>query len=275
MHVVLTSVVRPSRLYRGYIFDLDGTTYLDDALLPGVAATIRALRKAQCQVVFVSNNPTHTRAAMAARLTRLGLATRTGEVVNSTMVLIDYLCRRAPGCRVFPVAEQPVCDELRAAGFILSEDPQAIDFVIASFDRTFVYRKLQIAFDAIRAGAQLIATNADRFCPVAGGGQPDAAAIIAAIEACTGTQVEEIVGKPSPLMAAAALKVLGLAPGDCLMAGDRLETDIAMGCQAGMATALVLTGATPTAALTDSPVTPDFVLESLDQLLPEEAPTRD
>ena len=76
---------------------------------------------------------------------------------------------------------------------------QRVDAVIASFDRTFTYHKLQVAFDAIRAGARFYATNADRFCPVPGGGQPDAAAIIAAIEACTNTQVEAVVGKPSQL----------------------------------------------------------------------------
>jgi NagD protein len=140
--------------------------------------------------------------------------------------------------------------------------------VIASFDRTFVYRKLQIAFDAIRAGARFVATNGDAYCPVPGGGEPDAACIIAAIEACTGHPVEEIFGKPSPTMMRAAMAIVGTAPHESVMIGDRLETDILMGRRAGMATALPLTGATSRADLSTSEIRPDFVLEKLDDLLP-------
>ena len=113
---------------------------------------------------------------------------------------------------------------------------------MASFDRTFTYSKLQVAFDAIRAGARLVGTNPDRYCPVPGGGQPDAAAIIAAIEACTGVKCDPIVGKPSPIIVSMALAMLDLPPERCIVVGDRLETDIKMGIDAGMATCLVLTG---------------------------------
>ena len=139
--------------------------------------------------------------------------------------------------------------------------------MIASFDRTFDYGKLQTAFDAIRAGARFVATNADRYCPVPGGGQPDAAAVIAAIEACTTTRVEVVVGKPSPIMVQAVAAIVRLPLERCLMTGDRLETDIAMGRAAGMATALVLTGATTRAALAMSEIQPDYVLETLGDLL--------
>ncbi|HEX5689834.1 MAG TPA: HAD-IIA family hydrolase [Roseiflexaceae bacterium] len=258
---------RPIPAFDGYIFDLDGTVYLGDALLPGAHAAISRLRAEGRRVVFLSNNPTHTRAQYAARLERLGLPTPLGEIVNSTQVLVQWLLHEAPGCRVFPVGEQPLRDELVAAGFMLSERAGAIDFVIASFDRTFEYRKLQIAFDAIRAGARLIATNADRYCPVPGGGEPDAASIIAAIEACTNTRVEVVVGKPSPIMARAVAEIIKLPPDRCLMTGDRLETDIAMGKGAGMATALTLTGATTRAMLPTSEIQPDFVIESLADLV--------
>jgi NagD protein len=253
--------------FDGYIFDLDGTVYLGDALLPGAQSAIRRLRADGRRVVFLSNNPTHTRAQYAARLERLGLPTPLDEIVNSTQVLVQWLLHEAPGCRVFPVGEQPLKNELAAAGFVLSDRAGAIDFVIASFDRTFEYRKLQIAFDAIRAGARLIATNADRYCPVPGGGEPDAASIIAAIEACTATRVEVVVGKPSPIMARAVAEIVQLPPGRCLMTGDRLETDIAMGRGAGMATALTLTGATSRAMLATSDIKPDYVIEGLAELL--------
>jgi phosphoglycolate/pyridoxal phosphate phosphatase family enzyme len=235
--------------YDAYIFDLDGTVYLGEALLPTAGETIERLRGMGKRTVFLSNNPTHTREAYAARLTRLGLPTPAEDVINSSYVMADFLRREMPGAALFVVGEQSLCAELERAGFRLSEDAAEIDAVIASFDRTFDYRKLQIAFDAIRNGARFFATNADRYCPVPGGGEPDAAAMIAAIEACTNTTVEAVVGKPSHHMAEAILNLLQIAPERCLMTGDRLETDVLMGLNAGMAGALTLTGATDEAML--------------------------
>jgi HAD superfamily hydrolase (TIGR01450 family) len=266
--ILANHVRRPDRLYKGYVFDLDGTVYLGDALLPGAKRTIETLRQAGCRMVFVSNKPVDTRQSYADKLTRLGLPTRVEEVVNSSQVLIRYLTQRAPRARVYPIAEQVLIDELVEAGFVLTEVPGEIEFVIASFDRTFVYRKLQIAFDAMRAGARLIATNADAYCPVPGGGEPDAAAIIAAIEACTGHQIEFVAGKPSAMMARTALDLLGTDPSESIMVGDRVETDTLMGQRAGMDTALPLTGATTLEKLAHSEIQPDYIFERLDQLLP-------
>jgi NagD protein len=182
--------------------------------------------------------------------------------------MVDFLRRHLPQARLFVIGEEPLQMELRTAGFELVDEARRTDVVIASFDRTFVYRKLQIAFDAIRAGARFFATNADRYCPTPGGGEPDAAAIIAAIEACTDTKVEIVVGKPSRWMAQAILTLLDLPPDRCLMTGDRLETDVQMGLNAGMAAALVLTGATGEAQLAASPIRPTYVIHRLDQLIP-------
>ncbi len=254
-------------LYDAYIFDLDGTVYLGDALLPTAGETIARLRGLGRRTVFLSNNPSHTREDYARKLTRLGLPTPPGDVINSSLVMADFLQRRMPGARLFVVGEPALCEVLTAAGFELTEDPRRTDAVIASFDRTFVYRKLQIAFDAIRAGARFFATNGDRYCPVPGGGEPDAAAMIAAIEACTNTQVEAVVGKPSRYMVEAILGVLGLPPQRCIITGDRLETDVAMGLNSGMAAALTLTGATDAATLAASPIQPTYVLRQLADLL--------
>ncbi|UCG24579.1 MAG: HAD hydrolase-like protein, partial [Chloroflexota bacterium] len=171
--------------------------------------------------------------------------------------------------RLFVVGEESLRLELSAAGFELIDDARQVDVVIASFDRTFAYWKLQVAFDAIRAGARFFATNADRFCPVPGGGQPDAAAMIAAIEACTDTKVEAVVGKPSHYMADAVLDLLNGQPRDCLMIGDRLETDVLLGLNAGMAAALVLTGATDELALEQASIKPTYVFRQLADLLPD------
>src|SRR5262245_36244691 len=258
---------RPIPPFDGYIFDLDGTVYLGETLLPGAGEAIGGLRALGRRVVFLSNNPTHTREQYAARLTQLGLPTPAREIVNSAQVMVQWLLHEAPGCRVFVVGEQPLKDELSAAGFRLVERAEEVDVVIASFDRTFAYWKLQTAFDAIRRGARFVATNADRYCPVPGGGEPDAAAVIAAIEACTATKVEVVVGKPSSIMARAVAQIIQLPAERCLMTGDRLETDIAMGVAAGMATALTLTGATTRAMLEASEIRPDYVIERLDALI--------
>ncbi len=261
----------PQRFFAGYIFDLDGTVYLGEALLPAAGETLRVLRARGLRTIFISNNPTHAREDYATKLTRLGVPTSIDDILTSSLVLVDFLTQRMPGARLFVVGEEPLCAELRHNGFELTEEAHNVDAVIASFDRTFVYRKLQIAFDAIRAGARFFATNADRFCPVPGGGEPDCAAIIAAIEACADTRVEAVVGKPSSYMISAALDLMDLPAADCLMTGDRLETDILMGQEAGMPTALPLTGATPESALAGSPIKPTYVLRHLGDLLPPSA----
>jgi NagD protein len=242
--------------------------YLGEALLPTAGETIATLRRLGRRTVFLSNNPTHSPRDYAAKLTRLGLPTSVEDIINSSMVLIDFLQRRMPAARLFVMGEEPLCAGLQAAGFVLEDDPRRVDAVIASFDRTFDYRKLQIAFDAIRGGARFFATNGDRFCPVPGGGQPDAAAVIAAVEACTNTKIDAIVGKTSLFMVEAVLARLNLPATACLMTGDRLETDVAMGLNAGMAAALALTGATPASALATAAIRPTYVLRTLADLLP-------
>ena len=257
----------PDRLFDAYLFDLDGTVTLGDALLPTAGETITRLRAAGRRTLFLSNNPSRTAADYAARLTRLGLPTPAGDVVNSSLVMVDFLKRQMPGARLFVVGEASLCGELAAAGFELADEAAGVDAVIASFDRTFTYRKLQIAFDAIRGGARFFATNGDRYCPTPDGGQPDAAAMIAAIEAATNTQVEAVVGKPSPIMAEAALARLGLPPERCLMTGDRLETDVLFGLNAGMAAALTLTGTTSEAEAAASSIRPTYMMRTLNELL--------
>ena len=254
-------------MYSAYLFDLDGTIFLGDALLPGAAETVAAIRNAGRRTIFLSNNPTHTRQQYADKLGHLGIPTPVGDIINSSYVMVQWLLHEAPDARLFVVGEQPLMDELRQVGFTLSEQAGVIDIVVASFDRTFTYHKLQVAFDAVRAGARLVATNPDRYCPVPGGGEPDCAAIIAAIEACTLVKCNPIVGKPSPIMVWTAMGLLDLPPEQCIMIGDRLETDITMGIAAGMDTCLVLSGDADRQRLADSGLQPTLVLERIDGLL--------
>jgi 4-nitrophenyl phosphatase len=261
------------RLYGAYLFDLDGTIYLGDELLPGAERLVRALRERDLPVRFLSNNPTKDPEQYAARLDGLGLPTPVTEIVNTVVTMTRWLLDNAPDAVVYPISEPPLLRALEAAGIRTSSDPAEIDIVVASYDRSFTYEKLQIAFDAIwyHQRARLVATNPDRFCPFPGGrGEPDCAAITAAVEACTGVRCEATVGKPDPAMLHAALAGLRVAPGDCVMVGDRLTTDIRMALDAGVAAALVLTGETTAdeARRLAPPDTPELVLDRVDRLLP-------
>jgi len=250
-------------MFKGFIFDLDGTVYRSDKLIPNADRVIRLLRERGRKVVFISNKPLQTREDYAEKLTRFGIPTGPNEVINSTLVMINYLKKNASHARIFVVGEAPFIEELKKAGFLITEEPKEIDYVVVAFDRTFDYRKLNIAFQAIKLGAHFIATNPDRTCPVEGGEIPDCAGMIAAIEAVTGKKVEVIVGKPSPVMIQAALDVMGLKPEDCILIGDRLETDIKMGKEAGIATGIVLTGVTDEKTLKETSIPPDFVFQSI------------
>ncbi|MGN6756751.1 MAG: HAD-IIA family hydrolase [Thermomicrobiales bacterium] len=269
----LALIRAPGALFDGYIFDLDGTVYLGDALLPGARRLLARLRALGRRTLFLSNNPTKDPEEYAAKLTALGVPAAPADIINTVVTMTGWLVRHYPEAAVFPIAEAPLQRALRAAGIRLSENPAEIDFVIASYDRTFDYRKLQIAFDALwyYKRARLIATNPDRYCPFPGGrGEPDTAAIIAALEACAGVTCELVTGKPSPLMLDAALRALDLPATRCVMVGDRLATDIRMARAAGMPSALVLTGDTTVADLRAAPPSdrPDYVLTRIDQLLP-------
>jgi NagD protein len=253
-------------MFKGFIFDLDGTVYRSDRLIPGADRVIRLIRDSGRKVAYLSNKPIQTREDYASKLTRLGIPTQPDEVINSTFVMTNYLKKIAPQARLFVVGEPPFIEELKRAGFQITDVLKEIEYVVVAFDRTFDYGKLNIAFQAIKLGAHFVATNPDRTCPVEGGEIPDCAGMIAAIEVVTEKKVEVIVGKPSPIMIQAALDVLGLKPADCILIGDRIETDIKMGKEAGIATGIVLTGVTDEEALKKikhTPNQPDFVFQSI------------
>ena len=265
--------VCPDRLYEGYVFDLDGTIYLGENRLPGAKRLIEKLQELGKKVVFLSNNPTKDPKMYAEKLTRLGLPTSEDEVVNTVVTMTRWLVQNHPEATVFPISEEPLKRALREAGIRMSERAEEIDVVIASYDREFEYRKLQIAFDAIwfHKRARLVTTNPDPYCPLPGGrGEPDAAAIVGAIEACTGARCEVNVGKPDPIMLETVLDRLALESSECLMTGDRLYTDVRMALDAGMPSAVVLTGETTAEILATETEEnkPDWVLDRIDRLIP-------
>lgn len=266
----------PTDFQQAYVFDMDGTIYLGDHLLPGAKRMIEELRQRGIPVRFLSNNPTKDPQQYVEKLERLGLPTDISDISNTVVTTTNWIKENHPDAKVFAIAEEPLKNSLRQAGIQLSEDPEEIDIVVSSYDRGFDYRKLQIAFDAIwfHKRAFLVQTNPDRFCPFPGGrGEPDCAAMTAAIEACTGTTCQVNFGKPSPVMLTAALAGLDVEVAHCVMVGDRLATDIQMALDTGMGSACVLTGeatADDIRAL-DAAHRPTWVLDRIDKLIPASA----
>ncbi len=265
---------RPDRWFAGYVFDLDGTLYLGERLLPGAADAVAAIRGRGARVAFLTNKPLERPAAYAAKLTALGIPAGPNDVVSSTDALVRYLHANASTARILPISEPLVAEILREAGFatVVPEEAAQADLVVVSWDRTFDYAKLVAAFRAVRAGARIVATNPDPFCPMPDGDLPDCAAMLAAIEASTSVRAEAVVGKPSPHMAAALLERLDLAPDATLLVGDRLLTDVRMAREAGMASALVLTGATGADDVGRSEIAPDFVVSGVADIVPAVVP---
>jgi len=252
--------------YRGWLVDLDGTVYLGEQLIDGAAEAMAALRAEGRRIAFLSNKPLQTREEYAAKLTRLGIPAAADDVINSSLVLARHLRTLDPGAPVFVIGEPPMQAEMRAHGFEVRDDDR-VRWVVIAFDRTFTYAKLNIALQAVRGGARLIATNPDRTCPVEGGEIPDCAGMIAAVEAVTDRTVELIVGKPSPIILEVALAALGCAPGESVIVGDRLETDMLMGRRLGLATILVLSGVTRPGDPRIAATAPDHVLRSIRELV--------
>lgn len=262
----------------GFVFDLDGTVYLGDNALPTAVETILELRQRGKRTLFISNKPLEPGSVYASKLTHLGIPTETEDIITSAFVLGNYLSRDEPGLNYYVVGEEKLREELRGYGLNISnesldQDPKeviqtnGIDAVVIAFDRTLDYRKMNTAYQAIMQGARFFATNGDKVCPMPGGAIPDAGATIAALEYITGKKVELIAGKPSKIMMTIAMDRMGLPPERCMMVGDRLETDIKMGQEAGMLTALALTGVSTAEEARRMPKAPDFILENLYQLL--------
>jgi len=264
----------PAGLYEGYIFDLDGTIYLEEELLTGAKRLVNALRAAGKRVVFLSNNPTHDLAMYAHKLDRLGIPTPQRDIITTIQVTLAWLRRNAPDAVVFPIGEAPLLRALSENGFRISNYPSEIDIVIASYDRTLTWAKLQVAFEALwyHRRARLIATNLDRYCTLKGGrAEVDAGAVVAALENATQLPVEVNCGKPSSVMINAVTEAISLKASDCVVVGDRHYTDIRMGIDAGMASALVLTGETTSdmASALEPCDRPTYVLDRIDRLIPK------
>jgi 4-nitrophenyl phosphatase len=249
----------------GVVLDLDGTVYRAGDPIPGAVEAIERLRSAGYTVVFCSNNPTKTPAEYADRLNGMGVDCDPGDVVPASTVARDYLRRHHPDEPTYLVGAPSLARYLEAAGQDLTDSPDASVFV-ASWDEAFDYGEMQAALDCIDEDTTFLGTDPDRTVPDEDGFMPGSGAVIAAVAGTVGRDPDRVLGKPSEEAARAVLDRLDLPAERCLVVGDRLDTDLAMGARQGMATALVATGVTDPAEVTHATVEPDYVLDSLADL---------
>ena len=233
-----------NKRYRAILADLDGTVNRGNILIPGAKIQYDELSKRGIRWLFLSNNATSPSSDIAAQVNRLGLDVSEDQVVNSAAALIHGLAAEYASARVLVVGEARLIDALKHAGIRLVEEPDETDILVVAMDRGFTYDKLRRAQAAIHGGALFWATNRDASLPVEGGLLPGAGSMVAAIATAAGRQPDRVLGKPSPDMATLALEILGLPKDACLVVGDRMETDILFARNAGIDSALVLTGAT-------------------------------
>lgn len=250
---------------KGFIFDLDGTVYLDDEIIEGAAETIQELKARGDKVVFLTNKSISTRADYVKKLNKLGIEVNLNEVINSNFITAKFLKDNLQeGEAALVIGEQPLFEELQEERIPITKNPSKAKYVVLGWDREFSYEKINLAFQAWLNKAKIIATNPDRTCPVKGGEIPDCGAMIGALEGATGERIDSITGKPSKLMAEYVVtKILGLDAASCYMIGDRLETDIKMGNENGLNSVLVLTGITTKEMIGNSVYKPSYVFDSI------------
>jgi len=247
-----------------FLFDLDGTVYLGDKLLPGAEDLLAYLDLNFRPYFFLTNNSSRSRADYSKKLASYRIRATEERIFSSGMATAIYLKKQKPGARIYLVGTPSLEEEFKKYGFeLVEEDP---DFVVLGFDTTLTYAKIRKLTDFVAAGRPYIATHPDINCPTPGGFMPDIGAMMAMIKTSTGREADLIVGKPHPPMVEAIVEQTGFSPASLTMVGDRLYTDIAMGT-AGIQTVLVLSGETRREDLVLAPHQPDLVCENLGELL--------
>lgn len=261
------------RSAKGFIFDMDGVLYLGTKLLPGVNDLFNALRLRDIPFLLATNNSTATPLSFVDRLAGMGIEVDVENIQTSATTTRDFIRddQDIPDDATILVVGQPALAEILSEGTdfrILANDEPATgaQVVVGGLDLEFTYEKMKRAVEAIENGAAFIATNADDRLPHETGYQPGAGAVLAGIEKAS-RKSPVVVGKPQPLMMLKGVEHLGCQPGEAVMVGDRLDTDIAAAHDAGLVTTLVLTGVATRADLAASDVLPDYVFADLPAML--------
>lgn len=250
------------RQIRNLIVDMDGVLYRGQESLPGAGEFLTYLVEAEVPFILATNNSTSTPGQYVAKLARLGIEVTEERILTSSQAAAQYIARVAPaGTRVYTIGEDGLLSALREQGFELTEGD--VQYVVVGLDRQLTWDKLRVAALAIRAGATFIGTNPDTTLPTEEGLVPGNGAILAALEAATGV-APVIIGKPDAALLQLAIEKMGVTREGTAIVGDRLETDILAGKNAGITTVLVLGGIATREELEGSPYRPDLVFEGID-----------
>ena len=219
--------------------DMDGVLVHEEAPIPGSAQFLGALRERGIPFLVLTNNSIYTRRDLAARLRASGLEVPEAAIWTSALATARFLEDQRPGGSAFVIGEAGLTTALHEAGYTLTErDP---DYVVLGETRTYSFERLTRAIRLIADGARFIATNPDATGPHPDGPLPATGSVAALISRATGID-PYFVGEPNPLMMRSALNAIEAHSEETAMIGDRMDTDIISGLEAGLETILVLTG---------------------------------
>ncbi len=257
---------------QGYLIDMDGVIYRGSRLVPGADRFIHTLRQQGIPYLFLTNNSQRTRYDVATKLQRMGIEAQASDIFTCAMATARFLAAQHPGGTAYVIGEGGLLNALARNQYaIVDHDP---DYVVVGEGRTVTFETVEKAVRMIKKGAKLIATNMDPNCPTDDGLRPGCGAIVAMLEAATGTKAFS-VGKPSPVMMRMARKQLALRTAEVTMIGDTMETDILGGVQMGYRTILVLSGGTNREDLANFAYQPTRVIGSVADLCEELQPAAD
>ena len=253
---------------RAVLLDVDGTLWRGSQPVPGLAEFFALLRARRIGCRIVTNNSLKPPEHYQAKLAGFGVAVASDAVLTSAQATGRYLAQTlALGAPVYVIGEVGLLASVQQAGMVVVGDAaQPVAAVVVGGDRSLTYAKLKDAVLLLQRGAPLIGTNPDLLVPTAVGLAPETGTTLAALTAATGV-APTVIGKPARWLFDVALEQLGVAPGQALMVGVRLETDILGGQQAGLRTALVTTGVDGAAAVQIKGIRPDLVVGDLAELV--------
>jgi HAD superfamily hydrolase (TIGR01450 family) len=265
----MSSTTNTSRLpFDGLIVDLDGVVWIGGEPVPGSVATLSELRARKIPLVYLTNDPSGSRAEYAARLAQIGVSASEAEIVTSGSALASLIGEReGEGTTTFVIGSSSLKRELERVGLELRDGTagREADVVAVGGHAGFNYDELRIAAQAVRRGASLYAAGRDATFPMPDGPWPATGSILAAVETAAGARAT-VAGKPEPYIFEVARSLLSQR-GSVAIIGDHLEADIVGGRRAGLATILVLSGTTSPQDLEAAEVEPDLVLDDLAGLL--------
>ncbi len=246
-----------------FIIDMDGTFYLGDTMIDGADEFIYKAKEAGKDFCFFTNNSSNSVELCRNRLRKIGFPVTEDKVVLSSDVAVDFIKRNYNGKKVYLLGNGNLYDCFIKGGITLCDDDP--DIVVLGFDTDLTYERILKACNFIAKGKVYIATHPDVNCPTKDGFMPDTGAMMAMIEASTGKK-PIIVGKPMIHTVNYISRLLGCKKEELMFIGDRLETDIKIGFDNSIPTALVLSGVTDEKMLRESDVKPTVTAKDLRDL---------